>query len=410
MLTFHTNPLIRPIALGIYSLFFLVGLVSALILPTFSLYLQDEIGARPLLIGLPFAGMALASIFYNHLIGGRSDKLKDRRPLIGFLCILGALSCLVFAFFRDYWLVASVAIILFSLAMVSFSQMLAYSLDYANRDVPEERVPLFNAIVRAQIAIAWVAGPPLGFFLATRIGFTNTYIIAAVSYLLIAIACFQLLPSLSKSSLITSESAVKKSDDSSMVLSAETKVSLLFAVIGFSLLFGVNNAYLISLPLHLKNDLQIDPEWIGPIMGLAAGLEIPFMILAGHFAARISIMRLIYIAAFSALCLYSGVYIASELWHFFALQVFNAVFIGVLAGLGVSVIQQLIPNQSGAASSLYTNTTHIGNLFSSLVVGFVADYFGYHTIFLVNLLFVVIAVWAFSRVKVSTTFSTPLQS
>ncbi len=395
MSTLKTNPLFKPIALGIYGLFFLVGLVSALILPTFSLYLQDEIGARPLLVGLPFAGMALASIFYNHFIGSRSDQLKDRRPLIGFLCVLGAFSCVVFAFSRHYGLVAFVAIFLFSLAMVSFSQMLAYSLDYANRDVPEDRVPLFNAIVRAQIAFAWVAGPPLGFVLATQIGFTNTYTIVAASYLLIAFTSYHFLPSLTA----TQTSSVKKSDSNSTGLPKETKVALIFAVIGFSLLFGVNNAYLISFPLHLKNNLLIDPQWIGPVMGLAAGLEIPFMLLAGHFAARISIIRLIYLAAFSALCLYAGVYFATSLWHFFALQIFNAIFIGVLAGLGVSVIQQLMPNQSGAASSLYTNTTHIGNLFSSLVVGVVADFFGYHSIFLVNLFFVLIAVWAFSRVK-----------
>lgn len=395
MSTIKTNPLFKPIALGIYGLFFLVGLVSALILPTFSLYLQDEIGARPLLVGLPFAGMALASIFYNHFIGSRSDRLKDRRPLIGFLCVLGAFSCVVFAFSRHYGLVAFVAIFLFSLAMVSFSQMLAYSLDYANRDVPKDKVPLFNAIVRAQIAFAWVAGPPLGFVLATQIGFTNTYTIVALSYLLIAFASYHFLPSLSATQI----SNVKKSESNSTGLPKETKVALIFAVIGFSLLFGVNNAYLISLPLHLKNNLLIDPQWIGPVMGLAAGLEIPFMLLAGHFAARISIIRLIYLAAFSALCLYAGVYFATSLWHFFALQIFNAIFIGVLAGLGVSVIQQLLPNQSGAASSLYTNTTHIGNLFSSLVVGVVADFFGYHSIFLVNLFFVLIAVWAFSRVK-----------
>jgi MFS transporter, SET family, sugar efflux transporter len=390
-----TNPLFKPIAMGIYALFFLVGLVSALILPTFSLYLHDEMGARPLLVGLPFAGMAVASIVYNHFIGGRSDQLTDRRPLIAFLCVLGVLSCLVFAFSRHYWLVAFVAVFLFSLAMVSFSQMLAYSLDYANRDVPADKVPLFNAIVRAQIAFAWVAGPPLGFVLATRIGFTNTYAIVAASYLLIAFASYRFLPSLS----ITQKSLASGSENNSTGLAKETKMALLFAVVGFSLLFGVNNAYLISLPLHLKNNLLIDPQWIGPVMGLAAGLEIPFMLLAGHFAARISIIKLIYLAAFSALCLYAGVYFATSLWHLFALQIFNAIFIGVLAGLGVSVIQQLIPGRSGTASSLYTNTTHVGNLFSSLVVGVVAEYFGYHSVFLVNLLFVLIAVWAFSRVK-----------
>jgi MFS transporter, SET family, sugar efflux transporter len=391
-----TNPLFTPIALGIYGLFFLVGLVSALILPTFSLYLQDEIGARPFLVGLPFAGIALASIFYNHFIGGRSDKLQDRRPLIGLLCLLGAFSCLVFAFFRDYWLVVAVAVFLFSLAMVSFSQMLAYSLDYANRDVPQDKVPLFNAIVRAQIAFAWVAGPPLGFVLVTQIGFTKSYTIVAVSYVVIALVSYYFLPALS-----VRPKSIDKSETDSTTLSKETKIALLFAVAGFSLLFGVNNAYLISLPLHLKNNLSIEPQWIGPIMGLAAGLEIPFMLLAGHFAARISIIRLMYLAAFSALCLYTGVYLANALWHFFALQIFNAIFIGVLAGLGVSVIQQLIPGQSGRASSLYTNTTHIGNLFSSLVVGVVADFYGYHSIFLVNLLFVLIAVWAFSRLEKS---------
>ncbi|HSX51723.1 MAG TPA: MFS transporter, partial [Cellvibrio sp.] len=99
--------------------------------------------------------------------------------------------------------------------------------------------------------------------------------------------------------------------------------------------------------------------------------------------------------------LYSGVYFAGELWHLFVLQIFNAIFIGVLAGLGVSVIQDLMPGRSGGASALYTNTTHVGNLLSSLMVGLVADYYGYHQVFLVNILLVFIAIWAFGKVKTS---------
>lgn len=377
----------------------MVGLVSALILPTFSLFLQDEISARPMLIGLPFGGMAIASIFYNFVIGSWSDKVADRRPLISSLCVLGAISCLVFAYFRHYWLVASVAIFVFSLAMVSFSQMLAYSLDYANKDVPKEKIPLFNAIVRSQIAIAWVAGPPLGFFLAVQIGFFNTYLIAGFLYILIAIASFVFLPLLSTKKLLSELPIHDDTDKSSPALSRESKFALGFAVVGFSLLFGVNNTYLISLPLYLKNDLRIAAEWIGPVMGLAAGLEIPFMLLAGYFASRISILYLIYLAAVSALCLYFGVFMSTKLWHIFALQIFNAIFIGLLAGLGVSVIQQLLPDRSGAASSLYTNTTHIGNLMSSILVGLIADYFGYRTVFLMNTFIVLVAIWAFYKVK-----------
>jgi SET family sugar efflux transporter-like MFS transporter len=60
-----------------------------------------------------------------------------------------------------------------------------------------------------------------------------------------------------------------------------------------------------------------------------------------------------------------------------------------------------MPGRSGSASALYTNTTHIGNLLSSLMVGVVADYFGYHQVFLVNIALVVIALWVFGQVKSS---------
>jgi SET family sugar efflux transporter-like MFS transporter len=97
--------------------------------------------------------------------------------------------------------------------------------------------------------------------------------------------------------------------------------------------------------------------------------------------------------------LYLGIYYAASLWQLFALQLFNAMFIGILAGLGVSVIQNLMPGRSGAASALYTNTTHMGNLLSSLLVAVVADMFGYHQVFIVNLFVIAVAILAFGRVK-----------
>jgi SET family sugar efflux transporter-like MFS transporter len=143
----------------------------------------------------------------------------------------------------------------------------------------------------------------------------------------------------------------------------------------------------------------VGTEWVGWVMGTCAGLEIPFMLLAGHYAARMKIINLIKLAGCSALILYLGVYFAQALWQFFALQLFNAVFIGVLAGLGVSVIQELMPGRSGAASALYTNTTHMGNLISSLLVGLVADIYGYHQVFAVNLIIIALAILAFGWVK-----------
>lgn len=388
--------LFRPLALGIYLLFFMVGLVGALVLPTLSLFLAKEIGVRPLLVGIPFAGIALASIVYNQVIGHWSDKLKDRRPLVAGFCLVGTLSCVIFALSRNYWLVAFTAILLFSLSMVSFSQMLAYSLDYAERYIPLERIPLFNAIVRAQIAFAWVAGPPAGFLFASFLGFTLTYGLAAGLFAAVALLSLKFLPALGARAIASkSNDVVDEPAASTLPLAPAAFRSLLFCVIAFSLMWGANNAYLISLPLHLNDNLAIGTEWVGWIMGTCALLEVPFMLLAGYLAARINLIVMVRCAGVAGLILYAGVFFAEDLWQLFALQMFNAIFIGILAGLGVSVIQELMPGRSGSASALYTNTTHIGNLLSSLMVGVVADYFGYGSVFAVNIAIVLLAIIAF---------------
>ena len=40
-----------------------------------------------------------------------------------------------------------------------------------------------------------------------------------------------------------------------------------------------------------------------------------------------------------------------------ALQLLNAIYIGILAGIGMLYFQDLMPGRAGAATTLYTNTT-----------------------------------------------------
>jgi SET family sugar efflux transporter-like MFS transporter len=386
-------------ALALYGLFFIAGVVGALVLPTFSYFLAKEIGVRPLLVGGAFAGIALTSIAYNHFIGGWSDKQLDRRPIVIVCSLIGVIACVVLALSRNYWIVSLVAIGLLSLSMVAFSQILAYSLDYANQHIAPERIPLFNAVMRAQIAFAWVIGPPVGFWLATEWSFTVSYTTAAALYIVVAVGAWACLPLLSPVAQPLKEAGDALHTDAPSI----KRSTLFYCAVGFSLMWGVNNAYLISLPIHLTDNLSIAPYWMGWLMGTTAALEVPFMLLAGFYAARFALMPFVHMAATAALVLYVGIYFVDVLWQLFVLQLFNAIFIGVLAGLGMSVVQSLMPNQSGAASSLYTNTTHVGNLLSSLMVALVADMAGYHAVFVVNVIIVIIAILAFSRVSLPAT-------
>ena len=406
--------LLRPVPLGIYFLSFTLGAVGALVLPTFSIFLAQELGVRPLLVGLPFAGLALASIIYNQLIGAWSDKLFDRRPLVVGFCLLGIVSCVIFALSRNYWLVSFSAVALFSLAMVAYSQMLAYSLDYADRRLAESRVPLFNAIVRAQMALAWVSGPPAGFLLAAYFGFSIMYAVAGALFGLVALVSYPLLPSLestdgAEQTRIASDNGRDEGDvvnaGAQQPLATSNRRSLVLCLIAFSLMWGANNAYLISLPLHLTENMGLGAEWVGWLMGVAAGVEIPIMLMAGYLSTQVSLITMVRFAALAGLILYAGVYWLDDLWQLFMLQLPNAIFIGVLAGLGVSVVQRLMPGRSGSASALYTNTIHLGNLFSSLLVAVVADLLGYREVFAVNLVVVILALGAFWGVRLRPTSS-----
>ncbi|UTF60892.1 sugar efflux transporter [Gilvimarinus sp. DA14] len=393
------NSLWRPRALGIYFLSFATGVIGALLLPTLSIFFADEIDVSPFWVGIPYAGIALGSIFYNQLLGDWSDRLHDRRLLVLALCVVGLIACAVFALSRDYWVTCLCAIGLLSLAMVSFSQVLAYSLEYAETVIATERIALFNALVRAQIAFAWVAGPPAGFLLVSHFGFTTLYASAAVLFVVVALLTLLLLPALDEHHQKTKPASISFLQ----LIRGPGGRNLWLCLLALSLMWGVNNAYLISLPLHLTRNLELDTGWVGWIMGTAAGLEVPVMLLSGVLAARVSAMFIVRASGLAGLILYAGIYWADALWQLFALQLANAVFIGILAGLGVSVVQQMLPGRAGSASALYTNTTHVGTLISSALVSSVAEAFGYHSVFAANMVLVLLATLLFFYVRVEKT-------
>lgn len=372
--------LFSPRTLLIYLLIMLLGGMYALVAPTLSFYLADHFQMRPLAVGGFFVGIALANIAYSQAIARWSDRLRHRHGLILVGMALGGLGCFAFAKATNYWWVLFSGLTLFSMSNAVLPQIFAFSREYADSCLPPHHTTLFNSIVRACIALAWVAAPPLGFFLQSWIGFELQYQSVGVCYVMMGVLAYALLPRIPRKAVSQQSDKLPKSS-----------LEIFLAMGAFALLFGANHAYVLGLPMLLTRDLDAPAYLAGWLMGTAAALEIPVMLLAGWLATRLRLVAMVRFGCAAGVLLYLGVWQVQQVWQMFALQLLNAIFIGCIAGLGISLFQNMLPGRAGVASTLFTNTNQLGNICGSLIIAVFADLYGYKHLYGINMLAAMVA-------------------
>ena len=70
-------------------------------------------------------------------------------------------------------------------------------------------------------------------------------------------------------------------------------------------MWGTNSLYIINMPLFIIDELHLPEKLAGIMMGTAAGLEIPTMLIAGYYA-KLRQRFLMRIAAVAGLLFYVG--------------------------------------------------------------------------------------------------------
>ena len=92
-------------------------------------------------------------------------------------------------------------------------------------------------------------------------------------------------------------------------------------------------------------------------MGTAAALEIPFMLLAGYYTRRFGKRPMMLLAVLAGVGFYGGLVTLSSQHALIALQLLNAIFIGIVAGIGMSYFQDLMPGRAGVATTLFSTAS-----------------------------------------------------
>lgn len=164
-------------------------------------------------------------------------------------------------------------------------------------------------------------------------------------------------------------------------------------------MWGSNSLYIINMPLFIINELHLPEKLAGVMMGTAAGLEIPTMLIAGYFAKRLGKRFLMRVAAVGGVCFYAGMLMAHSPVILLGLQLLNAIFIGILGGIGMLYFQDLMPGQAGSATTLYTNTSRVGWIIAGSVAGIVAEIWNYHAVFWFAMVMILDTLFCLLRIK-----------
>ncbi|MBB7282583.1 sugar efflux transporter SetB [Escherichia coli] len=367
---------------------FLTGIAGALQTPTLSIFLTDEVHARPAMVGFFFTGSAVIGILVSQFLAGRSDKRGDRKSLIVFCCLLGVLACTLFAWNRNYFVLLFVGVFLSSFGSTANPQMFALAREHADKTGRE--AVMFSSFLRAQVSLAWVIGPPLAYALAMGFSFTVMYLSAAVAFIVCGVMVWLFLPSMQKELPLATGTVEAPRRNRRDTL-------LLFVIC--TLMWGSNSLYIINMPLFIINELHLPEKLAGVMMGTAAGLEIPTMLIAGYFAKRLGKRFLMRVAAVGGVCFYAGMLMAHSPVILLGLQLLNAIFIGILGGIGMLYFQDLMPGQAGSATTLDTNTSRVGWIIAGSVAGIVAEIWNYHAVFWFAMVMIIATLFCLLRIK-----------
>ncbi|EFM6058894.1 sugar efflux transporter SetA [Escherichia coli] len=378
---------------GVYAAFmlvaFMMGVAGALQAPTLSLFLSREVGAQPFWIGLFYTVNAIAGIGVSLWLAKRSDSQGDRRKLIIFCCLMAIGNALLFAFNRHYLTLITCGVLLASLANTAMPQLFALAREYADNSARE--VVMFSSVMRAQLSLAWVIGPPLAFMLALNYGFTVMFSIAAGIFTLSLVLIAFMLPSVARVEL-PSENALSMQGGW-----LDSNVRMLF--VASTLMWTCNTMYIIDMPLWISSELGLPDKLAGFLMGTAAGLEIPAMILAGYYVKRYGKRRMMVIAVAAGVLFYTGLIFFHSRMALMTLQLFNAVFIGIVAGIGMLWFQDLMPGRAGAATTLFTNSISTGVILAGVIQGAIAQSWGHFAVYWVIAVISVVALFLTAKVK-----------
>ncbi|WP_379131068.1 sugar efflux transporter [Paenibacillus sp. sgz500958] len=369
-----------------YSIFMtcmmLQGMAISISSPFLAVYFTTKLGVSAGTFGIFTAVTLISGVWFSSRIAKRSDSGLSRKKLMVTALLFNTMAFAGYLFIHDFYLLLLYMTVFTAVGAPAMPQLFASAREAVNAS-PSVDHALANSSLRSMFSLGFILGPLIGSVILNHWDFPGIFMSTALILLCNAL----LVQFFVKSPTRQTQTKIKAGPP--FKLHQNSKVLIPFLVL--TLLYTghwINN---LNISLFIINTLEGNTRNVASVSSICALLEIPFMLALGGLAAKYSARALMFWGIAAGGAYYVVVLATTGLWQILAGQVLLAFFVAVISAIGISYIQDLLPDLPGYASTLYTNSTTIGRLAGSLVGGAAAQWVGYRHAFWGCLLLAVIS-------------------
>lgn len=346
-------------ALILTSLFF-TGISFASTLPYRGIVAIEALGidnsSYALLMTVGSVATAAASLALGYL----SDRVGDRRLLVMFCALLGAVAHgLIYLFHTPLaYIVAYCVILPFGGAL--FSQSFSFSRAYYNQHRPDN-AEFMMSVLRTIFAVAWVVVPPVAGWIASTFTVFDLYGVSAAAH----VVCTLIFAFMLRDERTHIGTARGSTGQAVLEPAGRVEARTIIGIGGVTLINTAMVLNVTTIPLAILNNFGGTLADVGIVASLAAGLEVPCMLFWGLAAQRISKETILIFNAglfgIYLLLLFSAGSVVDVLW----LQGLNAIATAALLSITISYMQDAIKGRVGLSTSLLDVVTVVSALIAS---------------------------------------------
>lgn len=337
--------------------------------PQLTTFFVTQLGAS-----LPQAGLYYLTNVTAPVVGFALGRLSDRRPdrltLFRMGAVVGGVGWTAMGLVTQLWMPFVISTVALGVAGAAGAQVYAAVRDELSRRPPAAGPAVdveVISLVRMGFTLGWVVGPVLG----TVVG--GVFGLRTVLFMTAALSVLQLVPMIGVKAprFVLPVEPVEPGDRRTPIGSRRALLPLL-AFCGLIMVAASGDTIKFAyLPLYMSEQLHLPAGVRGGVIALQPVCELALMPLAARLAGRFGPMKIVMAGTVCAIAAHLCYATSTSVVGLVVAQVLLSAMWAGMAGLGVSVAQQLYPTGVGVASSTFMSSI----LFSSTIGGLLGSAF-----------------------------------